>query len=129
MAACNSAQLAQKPDIDGFLVGGASLKPDFINIVNAVDPGSKAVGPCRVGINGFGRIGRLVLRAAQGRALTQIVAINDPFITTEYMEYMFKYDTVHGVYKGTVSHDEHHLIVDGHKIHVYHEMDAKQIKW
>jgi glyceraldehyde 3-phosphate dehydrogenase len=70
-----------------------------------------------------------VLRAAKGRGLTSITAINDPSISPEYMEYMFKYDTVHGVYKGTVSHDDKHLIVDGHKIRVFQEFDASKIAW
>lgn len=59
-AAKNANELATKPDIDGFLVGGASLKPEFINIVNSADPSAKTAGPVNVGINGFGRIGRLV---------------------------------------------------------------------
>ena len=53
----------------------------------------------RIGINGFGRIGRLVARVALQRNDVELVAINDPFITTDYMTYMFKYDTVHGQWK------------------------------
>lgn len=120
--------LGAKPDIDGFLVGGASLKPEFIEIVNAKD-GSKSVGPVTVGINGFGRIGRLVLRASMKNPMVNVVSINDPFIDTKYMEYMFKYDTVHGVYPGEVSHDGEHLIVDGIKIKVHGEMDPSNIQW
>ena len=56
----------------------------------------------KIGINGFGRIGRLVCRAAMEHPEVQIVAINDPFIDLEYMVYMFKYDTVHGRFKGDV---------------------------
>ncbi|TFJ88628.1 hypothetical protein NSK_000197 [Nannochloropsis salina CCMP1776] len=85
--------------------------------------------PLRVGINGFGRIGRLVLRAAQQHPEVEVVAVNDPFIDTNYIEYMFKYDTVHGRYKGSVSHDEHNLIIDGKKIKCYQEMEAGKIKW
>lgn len=70
-----------------------------------------------------------VLRAAKDKKLVDIVAINDPFITPDYLEYMFKYDTVHGTYKGTVSHDKDHLIVDGHKIKVFQELDASKIQW
>eukprot|EP00752_Nemacystus_decipiens_P008129 g7269.t1 len=120
--------LGSKPDIDGFLVGGASLKPEFVEIVNAKD-GSKSVGPVSVGINGFGRIGRLVLRASLKNPMVNVVSINDPFIDTTYMEYMFKYDTVHGVYDGEVSHDGENLIVDGTKIKVFGEMDPANIKW
>jgi len=61
--------------------------------------------------------------------LINIVAINDPFIDPEYMEYMFKYDTVHGQYEGTVSHDKDHIIIDGKKIKVHNEFAAGDIKW
>merc|ERR1719393_549377 len=57
----------------------------------------------KVGINGFGRIGRLVCRAFCSAAGADVVAINDPFIDLDYMVYMFKYDSTHGDYKGTVS--------------------------
>ena len=57
----------------------------------------------KIGINGFGRIGRLVFRAALSNPKAKIVGINDPFIDPEYMVYMLKYDTVHGRFKGTVS--------------------------
>nr|ABU96664.1 mitochondrial triosephosphate isomerase/glyceraldehyde-3-phosphate dehydrogenase precursor [Dictyota dichotoma] len=120
--------LGEKADIDGFLVGGASLKPEFVEIVNAKD-GSKSVGPVTVGINGFGRIGRLVLRASLKNPMVNVVSINDPFIDAKYMEYMFKYDTVHGVYPGEVSHDGEHLIVDGVSIKLHAEMDPSKISW
>ena len=55
----------------------------------------------KVGINGFGRIGRLVFRAAQERNDVQIVAVNDPFLDLDYLIYMLKYDTVHGRFQGT----------------------------
>eukprot|EP00660_Eupelagonema_oceanica_P000444 gene444-1520_t len=57
--------------------------------------------PISIGINGFGRIGRLVLRAALKNPEASVVAINDPFITVDYMVYMFKYDSVHGRYPGS----------------------------
>ncbi|CAN0068059.1 unnamed protein product [Discosporangium mesarthrocarpum] len=120
--------LGTKADIDGFLVGGASLKPEFVEIVNAKD-GSKSVGPVTVGINGFGRIGRLVLRASLKNPMVNVVSINDPFIDPKYMEYMFKYDTVHGVYEGEVSHDHENLIVDRKKIKIFGQMDPAKIKW
>ena len=86
-------------------------------------------GPIKVGINGFGRIGRLVLRAAAANPLISVVAVNDPFIPTDYMEYMFKYDTVHGGFKGTVAHDAGNLIVNGAPIRVYGEKDPSKITW
>jgi len=82
-----------------------------------------------VGINGFGRIGRLVLRAARNNPNIKIVAINDPFIPVDYMKYMFYYDTVHGRYPGNVAVENGKLIVDGMKINVSNELDAANIKW
>ena len=83
----------------------------------------------RVAINGFGRIGRLVLRVALSRKNIEVVAINDPFISNDYAAYMFKYDSTHGRYPGEVSHDDKHLIVDGHKIAVYQERDPANLPW
>ncbi|UYV68548.1 GAPDH [Cordylochernes scorpioides] len=75
----------------------------------------------KVGINGFGRIGRLVLRAAMAKGVS-VVAINDPFIDVNYMVYMFKYDSTHGVYKGEVHEEGGMLVVDGQKIHVFQDI-------
>jgi len=83
----------------------------------------------KVGINGFGRIGRLVMRAAAENPAIQIVGVNDPFIPTEYMRYMFKYDTVHGRYPGTVEATSDSLVVDGVPIKVFGERDPSNIKW
>lgn len=84
-----------------------------------------------VGINGFGRIGRLVMRAAADKPHINIVAINDPFISVDYMEYMYKYDTVHGRSSETVSHDKESktLHVDGKPIVVFGEKDPSNINW
>ena len=60
----------------------------------------------RIGINGFGRIGSLVLRAAEQREDVEVVAINDPFMSPDYMAYMLRYDTVHGKFPGTVTEIE-----------------------
>ena len=59
----------------------------------------------KIGINGFGRIGRLVLRIAVEKEGVEVLAINDPFMTPQYMQYLLKYDTVHGHFKGTVEVD------------------------
>uniref|UniRef100_H3CRI0 Glyceraldehyde-3-phosphate dehydrogenase n=2 Tax=Tetraodon nigroviridis TaxID=99883 RepID=H3CRI0_TETNG len=83
----------------------------------------------KVGINGFGRIGRLVTRAAFTSKKVEIVAINDPFIDLEYMVYMFKYDSTHGRYKGEVKAEGGKLVIDGHAITVFHERDPANIKW
>ncbi|KAM4642057.1 glyceraldehyde-3-phosphate dehydrogenase-like [Discoglossus pictus] len=81
------------------------------------------------GINGFGRIGRLVTRAALESGKIKIVAINDPFIDLDYMVYMFKYDSTHGIFKGTVKAENGKLIVNGHEISVFQERDPGNIKW
>jgi len=85
------------------------------------------MGP-KIGINGFGRIGRLVMRVALEKGV-EVVSINDPFIELDYMVYMFKYDSTHGQFKGTISHDEKTLIVNGKNIHVHNLRDPKEIPW
>jgi len=127
--AATASGLSAKPDIDGFLVGGASLKPEFADIVNC-NGAEKSLKPVKIGINGFGRIGRLVMRAAQNDPMVEIVAVNDPFIDTKYMEYMFQYDTVHGTYPGSVDQSgDDELTIDGKPIKVFGEMDPEKIQW
>merc|ERR1712123_308659 len=82
----------------------------------------------KIGINGFGRIGRLVLRAAVAKGAT-VVAVNDPFISLDYMVYMFKYDSTHGQFKGEVKEDGKFLYVNGNKITVFNERDPTNIAW
>eukprot|EP01065_Artemidia_motanka_P025295 TRINITY_DN302_c0_g1_i1.p2 TRINITY_DN302_c0_g1~~TRINITY_DN302_c0_g1_i1.p2 ORF type:complete len:359 (+),score=132.77 TRINITY_DN302_c0_g1_i1:70-1077(+) len=82
-----------------------------------------------IGINGFGRIGRLVLRSALRNPEAEVVAINDPFITVDYMMYMFKYDSVHGRYPGTVETRGGMLVVDGKTIQVFDSKDPASIPW
>merc|ERR1712180_239774 len=82
----------------------------------------------KIGINGFGRIGRLVLRAAIQKGAT-VVAINDPFIPLDYMVYMFKYDSTHGQFKGEVKEDGKFFYVNGHKITVFNCMNPAEIPW
>lgn len=81
-----------------------------------------------VGINGFGRIGRLVFRAAQSREDIRIVGIND-LMDVEYIAYMLKYDTIHGQFDGTIKTKEGKLIVNGHEIRVTAEKDPSNLKW
>eukprot|EP01001_Neometanema_parovale_P006974 NODE_3303_length_1244_cov_129.694915_g3136_i0.p1 GENE.NODE_3303_length_1244_cov_129.694915_g3136_i0~~NODE_3303_length_1244_cov_129.694915_g3136_i0.p1 ORF type:complete len:335 (-),score=70.29 NODE_3303_length_1244_cov_129.694915_g3136_i0:178-1182(-) len=85
--------------------------------------------PVNIGINGFGRIGRLVFRAALSNPEVNVVAINDPFIDLEYMAYMLKYDSVHGRFKGGIEAQDGMLVVDGRGITVYSQPDPSQIKW
>jgi glyceraldehyde 3-phosphate dehydrogenase len=82
----------------------------------------------KIGINGFGRIGRLVLRAAIDKG-AQVVAVNDPFINLDYMVYMFKYDSTHGRFKGDVKAEGGFLVINGQKITVFQERDPKAIAW
>lgn len=82
----------------------------------------------KVGINGFGRIGRLVLRSCIDAGVT-VVGINDPFIDLDYMVYMFKYDTTHGRYKGEIRVEGDKLFVAGQTISVFQDMDPKSIPW
>jgi glyceraldehyde 3-phosphate dehydrogenase len=82
----------------------------------------------KVGINGFGRIGRLVFRAAQTRSDIEVVGIND-LIDVDYMVYMLKYDTIHGNFKGTAEAKNGKLIVNGKTIRVTAEKDPANLKW
>ncbi len=83
----------------------------------------------KVGINGFGRIGRLVFRAAVETGKVDIVGINDPFIDVDYMVYMLRYDTVHGQFKGDVEAKNGKLVVNGKEISVFAAMNPEEIGW
>jgi glyceraldehyde 3-phosphate dehydrogenase len=82
----------------------------------------------KIGINGFGRIGRLVFRAAQSRSDVQVVAIND-LIDVDYIAYMLKYDSTHGIFEGTVEVKDGKLIVNGNAIRVTAEKSPASLKW
>lgn len=91
---------------------------------------SRSDGNTKVGINGFGRIGRLVLRVAAFRDDVDVVAVNDPFIDAKYMAYMFKYDSTHGVFKGTINVvDDSTLEINGKLIKVFSKRDPAEIPW
>ena len=83
----------------------------------------------KVGINGFGRIGRLVFRAGISRPDIEFVGINDPFMTPDYMAYMLRYDTMHGQFQGEISYTDHSIIVNGKEVSFFAEMDPKNIPW
>ena len=83
----------------------------------------------KVGINGFGRIGRLAFRAAMANPDVRVVGINDPFIDLDYMKYMLKYDTVHGQFKGEIEIKGDKLVVNGEEINVYACMKPEEIPW
>src|SRR5215471_10464165 len=93
----------------------------------------------KIGINGFGRIGRLVLRAAVNHPEAKIVGINDPFLDAEYMAYMLKYDSVHGRFKGSaraivnepqpMQQRSAQLLVNDQPVDVYAAIKPEQIPW
>ena len=83
----------------------------------------------KIGINGFGRIGRLVFRAGLSRPDVEFVGINDPGMTPDYMAYMLRYDTIHGKFDGTIEYDEDSITVNGHKVMVYAKMSPSEIPW
>jgi glyceraldehyde 3-phosphate dehydrogenase len=110
------------------------------------------MAPVKVGINGFGRIGRIVFRNAVEHNEINIVAVNDPFIEVHYavstplsdsnprkfsietdfaspQAYMLKYDSTHGQFKGTIEHDGEGLIVNGHHVKFYQKKDPSEIPW
>jgi glyceraldehyde 3-phosphate dehydrogenase len=97
----------------------------------AMGSADKVVEKVKIGINGFGRIGRLVARVCMDRDDIEVVAVNDPFISSEYMAYMFKYDSVHGHAK---KHDakadtENSLLLGGKSIAVYGHKEPSEIPW
>ncbi|KNG91571.1 glyceraldehyde-3-phosphate dehydrogenase, partial [Aspergillus nomiae NRRL 13137] len=83
----------------------------------------------KVGINGFGRIGRIVFRNAIAHGDVDVVAVNDPFIETHYAAYMLKYDSTHGRFQGTIETYDQGLIVNGKKIRFFAERDPAAIPW
>lgn len=92
--------------------------------------GGNTIMGIKVGINGFGRIGRLVFRAAVSQPdVFDIVGINDPFIDVDYMVYMVKYDTIHGRFDGEIKAENGKLVVNGKAITVFAERNPEDIKW
>jgi glyceraldehyde 3-phosphate dehydrogenase len=85
--------------------------------------------PTNVGINGFGRIGRIVYRNAVEHDDVDVVAVNDPFIEPKYAAYMLKYDSQHGQFKGTIEVQGDNLIVNGKTVKFYMKKDPAEIPW
>ncbi|MDR3074298.1 MAG: type I glyceraldehyde-3-phosphate dehydrogenase, partial [Deltaproteobacteria bacterium] len=81
------------------------------------------------GINGFGRIGRLVFRAGLSNPNIEFAGINDPFMTPDYCAYMLRYDTIHGQYAGEISHTDDAVVVNGRKVRFFAEKDPASIPW
>ena len=84
----------------------------------------------KIGINGFGRIGRLVFRVAVAQPdVFEVVAVNDPFISTDYMAYMTKYDTIHGRFEGTAEAKDGKFLVNGKEVKTFDKMNPEEIPW
>ncbi|MGI6561809.1 MAG: type I glyceraldehyde-3-phosphate dehydrogenase [Clostridia bacterium] len=83
----------------------------------------------KIGINGFGRIGRLVFRACMQRDDIEVVGVNDPFIDLDYMAYMLKYDSVHGQFKGDIEVRDGKFVVNGKEIYKYECKEPADIPW
>ena len=83
----------------------------------------------KIGINGFGRIGRLVFRAGIDRPDIEFLGINDPGMTPDYMAYMLRYDTMHGKFEGEISYDEESITVNGKRIMFYAKLNPSEIPW
>ncbi|XP_037597919.1 glyceraldehyde-3-phosphate dehydrogenase-like [Cebus imitator] len=92
-------------------------------------PAGDTTGKVKVGVNGFGRIGRLVTRAAFNSGEVDIVTINDPFIDLNYVVYMFQYDSTHGKFHGTVKAENGKLVINGNPNTIFQEQDPSKIKW
>eukprot|EP00003_Mantamonas_plastica_P030414 TRINITY_DN754_c0_g1_i2.p1 TRINITY_DN754_c0_g1~~TRINITY_DN754_c0_g1_i2.p1 ORF type:complete len:344 (-),score=118.58 TRINITY_DN754_c0_g1_i2:37-1068(-) len=88
-----------------------------------------STGITKLGINGFGRIGRLVLRASLANENVQVVAVNDPFVPVDYMCYLFKYDSTHGKFDGEVSENDGKLVINDNEITVSDCRNPADIKW
>ncbi|KAL8557779.1 hypothetical protein ACS0TY_005035 [Phlomoides rotata] len=105
------------------------IKATAIEIPPTV-PKSRTSWKTKIGINDFGRIGRLVLRIATFRGDIDVVAVNDPFIDAKYMAYMFKYNSTHGPYKGNIGViDESTLEINGKRILVSSQRNLTEIPW
>jgi len=89
--------------------------------------------PAKMGINGFGRIGRLVFRASLGHPDVQVVGINDPFMPLDYMVYLLRYDSVHGRFAGVIESKSdakgEYLLIDGEEVRIYHEKNPASLPW
>jgi len=83
----------------------------------------------RIGINGFGRIGRLVARVASEHPNVVLVAVNDPMLDPENMRYLFVHDSTHGAFKGEVTHGKSTLTINGNEIHVYDKRKPEELPW
>ena len=83
----------------------------------------------KLGINGFGRIGRLITRISQDFDNIQVVGINDPFLTVDYAKYLLERDSMHGTFKGTVELDGEYLVINGKKVKFFAVMNPAEIDW
>ena len=82
----------------------------------------------KIGINGFGRIGRIAFRIASERSNVEVVGIND-LLDVEHLAYLLKYDSVHGQFKGSIDVKNGNLVVNGKEIHISSERNPEDLKW
>ena len=118
---------ALKEAVDAAAASAGSSEP-LLAMAESLRAASRAAGPA-VGINGFGRIGRLVLRACVRSGKARVLAINDPFLTADYMAYLFRYDSTHGLFEGDVEALPGSLLVNGSPIAVFSERQPEAIPW
>lgn len=83
----------------------------------------------KIGINGFGRIGRLITRLVGDFPDVQLVGINDPFVTVDYAKYLLERDSMHGTFKGTITVENGDLVINGNKIKFFEKMNPEEIDW
>ncbi|KAK7867497.1 hypothetical protein R5R35_004505 [Gryllus longicercus] len=125
--------------VEGAVLGATGMMPvgGAINVGGTMGTGITLGGTIKMGasanmpimgINGFGRIGRLVLRATLAKD-ARVVCVNDPFLDPDYMAYLFKYDSTHGPFPGSVESKDGLLYINGMPIAVYNEKDPKAIPW
>jgi glyceraldehyde 3-phosphate dehydrogenase len=106
-----------------------SQKSVFFFCLPTTNSTSITMAPVKIGINGFGRIGRLVMRAALDNPEATVVGVNDPFLTVEYAAYQFKHDSVHGLYPEDVTTEDGCLVIGKVKVKFFAERDPAALPW
>ena len=87
------------------------------------------MGKIKIGINGFGRIGRLVFRIAQDMEDFEVVGVNDPFVEPKYAKYLLTHDTMHGHFNGTCEANDNGLVVNGKNVKMFNCLNPEEIDW
>jgi len=127
LSALATLLLASNPD-SAFTLSGAGARPAALNRQNAVQMSTNPEAPIKLGVNGFGRIGRQVVRIAMDRDAFVLKHINSP-MSPEYMKYLLEHDSVHGRFKGTVELKEDGLVINGLPVSLSATRDPTEIPW